>query len=788
MKIVKFILSFCVSILLFAMLSGWMKIPNNPLPPLGIFLNPYTGVWANAEKEPKRDLTLTFSTLDKPVRVIYDDRWVPHIFATSTKDALFAQGYVVASNRLFQMDFITRAASSKLSEIMGDKTVQFDLKRHTSGLEKVAEETAQAWEKTEHIGLLNSYVAGVNEYIKTLSPKDYPIEYKLLDYEVEPWSIKKTALVVKYMADVLANNCNDLESTNTLALLGKETFDLVYNEAEDGGYPVIPLEKKYSVPDINKINQNNVPVVHDVYKHSFYDGYTKGVGSNNWAISGKNTLSGNPILCNDPHLSLSLPSIWIEAQLITPAYNAYGVSFPGFPGIIIGFNEHIAWGETNVGQDVQDLFNITWTNKERTKYKVDGEVKEVTYDIREIKVKGGKTITDSVKYTIFGPIVKESVDGKHDLAKYWLPLFPSDKEDYMTFIDAMHCTSLEEYQKVTEIFDSPAQNFLVASKSGDIGLRVNGKFPVRSNEDGRYIKEGTSQRNTWQDFIPRSENPQIINPAQGYLVSANQRSAGKDYPYYYTGSFEHFRNRSINESLKGKKDITPADMMALQGDTKSYKAVDMVPLMLAAIGDAKSEIIESLKTWNYRYDANLIAPVYFEEWFNLMYINTFDEIFQYKDSIDVLYPEDFSLISLAKNHCDHKIFDDISTPEIERCQDIFRKSFQELQAKMKKENPTNWGKHRPLIINHYTRIPALSVANLEVGGSPDVINAINKNFGPSWRMIVQLGDTIEAYGVYPGGQSGNPASVHYKDMIDTWAKRQYYKLNYVKSENELIKK
>ena len=415
-----FIITFLLFLILYGFLLGWIKIPNNPLPPLGQFLNPNCGIWANAENRVLQDEVITLSNTTDSIKIVYDERHVPHIFATNIKDALFAQGYVEASNRLFQMDFMTRAASSRLSEVLGEKLIDIDIKRHLTGLEAAAEASAKAWEKSPKYPLIQAYVNGINA-ISSFDTAQFPIEYKLLDFKPELWTVKKTVLIFKYMSEVLANGCNDMESSNMMALLGKEKFDLLYPENEDGGYPVIPYEKKYTdfklVGDQNKKDS----VIIEVFKNAYFDKKIKGVGSNNWAVSGSKTLSGLPILCNDPHLTLSLPSIWFEEQIVTPEFNAYGVSFPGFPGIMIGFNKNIAWGETNVGQDVQDLYKIHWANAEHTKYFLDGKEFSITYDIKEIKINGRASIIDTVKYTFFGPVIKESIDGNHDLTRAWLP-------------------------------------------------------------------------------------------------------------------------------------------------------------------------------------------------------------------------------------------------------------------------------------------------------------------------------------------------------------------------------
>ncbi|MBC7884832.1 MAG: penicillin acylase family protein, partial [Saprospiraceae bacterium] len=576
---IVFLLTCLFTVVLILILNGNLSIPKNPLPPLGKFLNPFGGAWSSDNRDEKGIVTLECKGLKDKVEIIYDDRRVPHIFAKNLDDVLFAQGYVEAQNRLFQMEFLAKAAAGELSSIFGARTLEIDLEKRRRGMKYAAENAVKGWEKQDGYDKLLRYIDGVNAYITSLSPDDYPLEFKLFNIKPSMWTPLKTALIFKQMSLTLAGHNDDVENTNLIHLLGEEDFSLLYPEHQNLENPVIPTDKPYAFDTIYGKVQNEKAFLTKPVLKKYYENRNKGIGSNSWAVSGTKTSTGKPILCNDPHLSLGLPSIWFEEHLHTPEFNAYGVSFPGFPGIMIGFNEFIAWGETNVGQDVEDFFEINWVDKERTRYLLDGQEKEAEFRIEAIEVKGGKTVYDTVKYTYWGPVYHTSDDGKHDLAMRWIVHDEPDMDEFNTFIYALSCKNYEDYLSATSRYITPAQNFNFASVSGDVAVRVNGRFPAKFGQDGRFVEYGDDSKNGWQDYIPRGQNPQILNPERGFIASANQVSADHSYPYYFTGKFERYRNRSVNDKLTKMSGITTDDMKKMQQDVYSYKAADFIGVL-----------------------------------------------------------------------------------------------------------------------------------------------------------------------------------------------------------------
>lgn len=779
------LINIALVLLLILFFNGDLPIKNNPLPPLGKLLNPSYGIWANARKSEK-SLNISNLKLSDKADVYFDEREVPHVFAANLEDALYIQGYLEAHFRLFQMDFIARAASSRLSEVLGDKTLQIDIDRLRSGTEMAAENAVKDLERfPKEKKLIQKYVAGVNAYIRKLTPDKYPLEYKLLDFKPEPWNIKKTALVMKYMADMLAGGSDDLEHTNVRTLLGDELFDKLYPTLLQNDNPIIPSERKYIKPTV-ALNQAPKERVNQAFPSTYFTNRNPGIGSNNWAVGPSKSLTGHPILSGDPHLMLGLPSVWIEMHLHTPQMNSYGVTVPGLPGIMIGFNENVAWSETNVGHDVEDLYLVKWEDNTRSNYMSDSILKKPDTWIKEIKVKNAKTIFDTTLITDFGPIKHYSKDAKSDLAMRWIGMEHVRVPEFISFISLMQATSVDDFDNKLQAFATPPQNFLFADRQGNISLRVNGTLPARGLNDGRFIEFATRE-NLWTSNIPFNELPNIKNPAQGYITSSNQRSAGDDYPYYYSGNFDHFRNKSINEFLQSKEKFTPKNMKAFQGSNLSHKAKEAVTLILNLASKNQKDFVEPLTTWDYNYDKSEIAPTIFQAIFRNLYNNTFDEVTQFEDSFDIIYPSASLLIQMLQNEPNHIVFDIKKTKQVENAKDIVNMSIEAAKTglKDKKNDELIYGESRKANINHLTRLPSLSVTNLDLDGHPDCVNAQGEVWGPSWRMVVHLGDKVEAWGIYPGGQSGDPASKYYKNFITKWTRNEHYKLYFVDNAEDI---
>ena len=798
MKIGRLLFWILFSIGFVLFLSRPLTVKNLTIPPLGKFLNPTSGFWANAKSDEFKDLELRLDGVKDELNIHFDERLVPHIFAKNIEDAMFAQGYLHAKYRLWQMDFSTRAAAGRLSEVLGKRSLEYDRRRRKEGMVYAAENALEKWKESDFYPKLESYVAGINSYIKSLSKSEYPLEYKLLDYAPELWTPLKSCFMSKNMADMLAGREYDLESSQSLEFLGQEEFEFLFPEMNPKESPIIPLETAFdfdpvplgdeetSIPSMGynttkrKINQNHGP---DPYQ----------VGSNNWAVNGKKTQSGYPILCSDPHLALNLPSIWYELQIKIPESNCYGVSLPGLPSIIIGFNEDVAWGITNVGHDIMDWYKIKWVDESKTSYWLDDQKVPVTMRYEEIKLNDGSKVTDSVKYTVWGPV--DVYDSYPDLAMRWLAHDKPSGDELNTFYHLNISKNHSDYYEALKEYDTPPQNFVFASEEGDIAIQVSGKFPLRRKNQGKFVQDGSSKKNQWAGYIPKTQVPHVKNPERNFVSSANQRSAGPDYPYYYIGSFEEFRGRRLNDQLAAQATFDFEEMKRLQNDSYYILASEILPILLDALDTNKvaahQEIVNALKNWNYQYDVNSQSAVFFERWYQSFYRLTFDEIYAQDSIQDMLFPDSWRLIEIAETDPNNKYFDRQSSSQIENLTDIANQSFDQMiedLQEMDEKRKSSWTAYQNTGVNHLLRIPAFSRNKLNNGGRSGTLNATSRTHGPSWRMIVDLDPkNRKAIGVYPGGQEGNPGSKYYDQMVDTWARGEYYDLHFMQSEDEKLK-
>jgi len=775
------------------------------IPPLGKILSPSHGFWQNAEsREPSFETTINDKYLSAPVKVMYDERMVPHIFGKNIVDVSFAQGYATASLRLWQMELQTHDAAGRLAEILGttDRVrkilVEKDRVTRRLGLPLGAKNAIEKWsESPEDFKALDAYTAGINAYINSLSYSDLPLIYKLQNYKPEPWTNLKTALLMKSMGRTLTNRDHDFELSSVLKHLGLDQFDQLYGEYFMEQSPIILDSMNYIQPlavnETKPISLYLGKLGGDSLSREFSP---KGVGSNNWAVSGAKTASGNPILCNDPHLKLNLPSIWFEVQLSTPEFNTYGASLPGAPGVISGFNEHIAWGVTNVSHDVKDWYAIQWKDDSKEYYWFDSSYQKSSFVVEEIKVRGAESILDTIYMTKFGPIAY-SADGQ-DFALRWT--LHDASEEPLTFLKLMKGKNYADYKDAIRHFSCPAQNIVFAAKDGDIALWTQGKLPLRKQRQGRFVQQGTSSDELWQGFIPQKDIPHEHNPAKNFVASANQHSVNPNlYPYDYYGYFEEYRGRYLNRRLTEMEKITVKDMMDLQYDSYSVKAEDFMTLLKRHLikGDLTKEELEiwhMLKDWDYRYTKNQVEPTIFEMWFDTLKHTVYDEILAVEKEEELIgreklrLPEEYNLLHLLKRDTTNIVIDILATTnKKEGVADVLTFVFKNTCKNLTRDAAGNvlaWKEKRATVVQHLSRVAAFSDNTIESDGHGSTLNALGARPGPSWRMVVELGEKINAYGIYPGGQSENPGSFYYKSMLDKWAKGEHYKLLFMKDAND----
>ena len=775
------------------------------IPPIGKVLSPSHGFWQNAEgKAPDLASEISDEYLSAPVKVVYDDRMVPHIFAQNMADASFAQGYVTASLRLWQMELQTHMAAGRLTEILGttdkiqDILIERDKHTRRIGIPLGAKNTLEHIQQysKEELKPLDAYTAGVNAYINSLDYDDLPLFYKLRDYKPESWTNFKTILLLKAMARTLTDRDLDFELTTVLKHIGLDKYNDLYGEYFEEQSPIIHDSLNYIQPVVIEEDKPITLYLGKLGMDSLTRAYSpKGIGSNNWAVSGAKTASGNPILCNDPHLELNLPSIWFEVQISTPEFNCYGASLPGAPGVISGFNEHIAWGVTNVGHDVKDWYAIQWKDDTKTSYWFDSTYKEASAVIEEIKVRGAASVFDTIFMTHIGPIA-HSVDDQ-DFALRWT--LHDASEEPMTFVKLMHGKNYEDYKDAIKHFSCPAQNIIFAAKNGDIALWTQGKLPLRKEMQGRFVQQGTSSDELWQGFIPQKDIPHEYNPAKNFVGSANQHSVNPSlYPYDFYGYFEEYRGRYLNRRLAEMDSITVQDMMALQYDAYSVRAEDFMPVLTQHLQKGKLtkeelEVWHLLKDWDYRYTKEAIAPTIFETWFDTLRYTVYDEILGIEEDgekIDedlIRFPAEYNLLHLVKRDTGNVIFDIVATEGKEYMADVLTMVFKNACKYVPRDSNKAilpWKAARGTTVDHLSKASIFSVEDIDSDGHVSTLNALGKRPGPSWRMVVELGNNIKAYGIYPGGQSENPGSFYYQNMLEKWAKGEHYQLLFLKNSED----
>jgi penicillin amidase len=803
MRIIPFIITVVVTIALIVTLSK----PFGIIPPLGDFLSPQTGFWQNAEPvNAHADIDLNFPQLKDKVQVYFDDRMVPHVFAQNDDDLYFVQGYLHARYRLWQMEFQTRAAAGRLSEILGpganNAYLNYDRNMRRVGMVYGAHHALDSMEKDVATSdMLTAYTDGVNAYIDHMPANELPLEYRLLNYVPEHWNKLKTALFLKYMSFDLTGSENDIENTNVRNILSRQDYETLYPLMQDSLDPIVPRGTAFPSPSIHPQIPRNADSAYFLWSN--FTGIfpvskpDKDNGSNNWAVSGSKTKSGRPILCNDPHLGLNLPSVWFEMQLHTPTHNVYGVTFPGSPCVIIGFNDSCSWGVTNAERDVKDYYAIDFKDETKQEYRYNGQWRKTDLHIDTFKIKGKQPYYDTVAYTVFGPVqYDKSFTGNgrstaySNLAVRWKAHDGSN--ELKTFYLLNRMKNYNDYKRAIRHFTCPGQNFVFASKSGDIAIWQQGQFPAKWRRQGDFIMPGTDTAYQWQGYIRQEENPHVDSAtaiARGFVSSANQQPADTTYPYYLGDNYPLYRGIIINRYLRQMNDITIDSMKKMQTDNYNVFAETAMPLLLqnideTALNNDEKKYLDIIRGWDFRNDPGEKGPIIFQLWFDNLEKEVWSDDFN-AAAKPIVLPDDATLLKCLRDP-NFKYVDNINTPGIETVQDVvttaFKKATPEI-ARADSETGLLWWKYKDTGLRHLLRQAALSRFHLMTGGGANVINATKQFHGPSWRMIVELTDKTEAWGIYPGGQSGNPGSKFYDNFTSDWAKGNYNRL-WVMTEEE----
>lgn len=786
MRVIPFIIFGVITAGLIIVLNTSLILPV----PLGKFLSPQHGMWQNAEPA-NEDFTadLSFPQLAGKVNVYFDDRLVPHIFAEQENDAYFVQGYLHAKFRLWQMELQTIAAAGRASEILGDAALDHDREFRRLGMVYAAEISLKEIEKDTVIKAeSDAYTAGINAYIETLTESKLPIEYKLIGYKPEKWSNLKTALFFKYISYDLAAHEDDFEMTNAKNYFSKEDFTKLYPVIQDSVDPVISKGTVYAKPKV----ELRIPPSADSLYFSQTAPITitqqkpdKDNGSNNWAVSGKKTQSGYPILANDPHLGLNLPSLWYEIHISTPEFNAYGVSFPGAPGVVIGFNDSCAFGFTNGGRDVRDYYEIKFKDESRKEYWFNNQWIKTDFRFETIKIKGHADFNDTVAYTVFGPVMfdKNFTGNKTSTSKSYAVRWKAHDagNDLKCFNLLNRAKNYADYSVAVSYLHTPGQNCAFACKSGDIALKTQGEFPTKWKGQGDFVMPGTDSTYMWQAMIPMDETPFQYNPERNFVSSSNQRPADTTYPYYLGSGYTPYRGIIVNRRLSTMTNITVDDMKKLQTDNYNVFGEMATPFFVKnmkenELNSDEKKYFNILRTWDFRNDIiSKGATIFYLTWAHFTDTVWNDEFSKAPKVIK--QPFESTLLEAVLKDSAFKFLDNINTAQTETLADDVTAAFKKAVIELKDAESNGrleWAKYKGTKVVHLTKLEAFSRLHLPIGGGTHCINAAKSNHGPSWRMIVSLTPQTEAYGVYPGGQSGNPGSKYYDNFVDTWVAGKYY--------------
>ncbi len=725
--------------------------------------------------------TLQVEGLKESVTVRRDERSIPYIEAKTDADLYFAQGFVTASDRLWQMDLYRRVARGETAEIFGKTTLEEDKRWRKFGFAKIADESVTLF-SPELRAVLGNYARGVNAYIATLDDKTLPVEFKILQYKPREWTTSDTLVIGKILADALSSTWrNDLLRASLEKAVSKEKSDDLNRQVTP--YDVILFGKdsksqisdsKFQIPDYDakkmlEFADNEAQIrKNSLERIGFYAEDL--AASNNWVISGKRTADGKPILANDPHLQPGAPGIWYLSHLTSPNSRVSGVTFPGVPGIVLGHNEFIAWGATNVGPDVQDLYFETFN--EKGEYKTPNGWEMPTVRKEEIKVRANPLKPDTeivnleVQTTRNGVIFAE--EGGKKFALRWTALDPKN-QDLEAFFRLNRAKNWDEFKNSLKTYGGATQNFVYADVKGNIGWYAAGKVPTRKTGDGAMPYDGANDDGAWTGYIPFEELPNLYNPAEGFIVTANQRIVGTDYKYPQMSrdAATPWRARRIYDSLKSNPKVTMDAVRDVMYDSLNLP-VSALSKEIVKLNAASPETLEVLKTWDGKMTADSKGAVLANEIRNCVGNKIADDnkpvpSWMIRERILWWAIQDKSARWLPKQFADYGAL-------LKTCDMEARTSLSDVKRAGADSSKWTWGSVYKSRFPHPLAAAPLIGAQfatpiVEIDGSGQTPNV---GSSVSMRHIASPGNWDATRHVIPLGQSGNPQSPFYKDQFEAW--------------------
>ena len=763
---------------------------------------------------PQYEGTITIPGLKDSVMIYRDERGIPHIYATCEHDLYLATGYVTAQERLWQMDLVRRSTSGRLAELFGKNYRETDILARCLRIREKSEQILKN-EDPEIVACLQAYADGVNAFIDEPGKK-LPFEFRLLSYKPEPWTLADITSIIGLMGWNLASKNLEDELFN---------YDLVLKAGAEKASEMIPdweITPQVVYPDFQLDDTLISEVRTLIASHDRIDklGVTASSGSNNWAVAGKKSETGKPLLSNDMHLSLSNPGIWIQMHQVVPGkLDVTGVMIPGEPFIVAGHNECIAWGLSNLCSDDIDLYAERINPENPDQYLFNGGWKDIIRTNEIITVKHGEQDTVTIRFTHRGPILSGLLDIKNtslktvwtgyeffkdmihigdvSLSMRWTGNNPSDEVRSIYLVN--RAKGWDDFRSALSTFRSISQNFVYADTSGNIGLQAAAGIPVRKG-NGIMIRGGETDEYDWKGMVPFEQLPFSFNPENGQVSSANNRTVSSDYPYFISQDyFLPYRINRIRQMLDEKVILGLDDFKRMLNDQHFYLAGLLTPYILRLkermdeLSALEVTALDILSGWDYDMNASLTAPTIFEFFRISLKRNLLaDELGDLFEHLNYLTGE-YYVYRIITEKPDGWI-DNINTAETETLDDILMQSFKDCMGELVNQfgkNPENWkwGKIHTVTFAHpigsvrvLNWIYDLNSPEFGVGGSDQTVcpyfsfepgfKAVN---GASMRYICNTADWDESYSVIPGGISGVPGSEFYLSQAQTYIEGKFYK-------------
>lgn len=752
----------------------------------GAYLNHYLKIGI-----PEHEGTILLKGVDNEVSILRDAAGIPHIFAKTETDAYFALGYAMAQDRLFQMEFLRAAGNGSLSEILGDSMLKSDkfLRRimlRPRNADEIFDDSPPQVQ-----AMLTYFVNGINSFIK--ADPDLPIEFRLLNHAPELWTITDMLAIIKLQSWQLSYNYDiELIYRQLNQKLGKENATELF--------PYYSADHLKILDEFGFSTTGDAELISQAAQLKELLG-TNG-GSNNWVVSGDRSVSGKPILCSDPHLHGSrLPGPWYFAHLKAPGLDVAGGFFPGLPTVLIGHNRHIAWGITNMGPDVQDLFieEVNPENPNQYLYKdawYDFEIIPEAIRIKDDSEDSGFRIEDLlVRKSIHGPVIKED---EEVLALAWTG--HHFYEELEAFYRLNHAENWGEFTMAVSHFSTAPQNYVYADVEGNIGYYGAGKVPLRKKGAGLYPVPGSTGEYDWDGYIPFEDMPHLYNPAGGFIVTANAEPHSQDYPYPMPGIYApEYRTKRISDLIKSKDKLTPDDMAMIQLDQQSYLAPVFLKYLTAVIPDEQSEIRDALAGWDHVLDENGFEGSIYHETLETFLRSIWSDdmgLELAEKYLDTWYISLNRWVMMLEDNS-HKWFDNIATDEVETRDDLlidaFNKALISLEQKYGSRDHLSWewgiihniAFHHPFEAKGGLIEKFFNYGPFPFGGDGETVNRATHVFTKpymaemtaSMRLIIDMADASNSRMANASGQVGMPLQDHYTDLIDLWLKGAYVDVN-----------